>query len=427
MSAITLSNRSTVSQGFQSNPKTQSRSPLRTPHPTTTGLASALQKTVAPNATRAAILLVTALALLVPDAGLREVVIATLADAYLAVSVFVAATLFLFYGLERRFGFDTGAILERHAAWQVPIAALLGALPGCGGAIVVLTQYVAGRANFGAVVAVLTATMGDAAFVLLAAEPGTAALVSAVSIVAGIAAGVAINAIHGTDFMRHTNSTTTPNTQALTPDGAQDKMGPLFHPIWIALFIPGLVLGISDAAQIDVDAMVSTVIALGDHSAVEIFGAIGAAVALLMWSRTRGEMTAHRANSHAQPKAVSNRVASETNFVTAWVVFGFLVFEVGVYVTGFDLGAAFKTVAPTIPLIGVLVGLLPGCGPQIIVTTLYVNGLIPLSAQMGNALSNDGDALFPAIALAPKAAVVATAYSAVPALIVAYSWYGLFE
>ncbi|MEM7654104.1 MAG: putative manganese transporter, partial [Pseudomonadota bacterium] len=69
----------------------------------------------------------------------------------------------------------------------------------------------------------------------------------------------------------------------------------------------------------------------------------------------------------------------------------------------------------------------PGCGPQIIVTTLYVNGLIPMSAQMGNALSNDGDALFPAMALAPKAAVVATAYSAVPALIVAYSWYGLLE
>ncbi len=36
-----------------------------------------------------------------------------------------------------------------------------------------ITQYVSGRLSFGAVVAVLTATMGDAAFLLLAAKPTT--------------------------------------------------------------------------------------------------------------------------------------------------------------------------------------------------------------------------------------------------------------
>ena len=53
---------------------------------------------------------------------------------------------------------------------------------------------------------------------------------------------------------------------------------------------------------------------------------------------------------------------------------------------------------------------------------MYLSGIIPLSAQIGNALSNDGDALFPAIAIAPKVAVVATLYSAVPAVILAYGW-----
>ena len=71
-------------------------------------------------------------------------------------------------------------------------------------------------------------------------------------------------------------------------------------------------------------------------------------------------------------------------------------------------------------------GFLPGCGPQIVVTTFYINGSIPLSAEIGNAISNDGDALFPAIALAPKAAVIATLYSAVPAMIVAYGYMFLF-
>jgi len=80
-----------------------------------------------------------------------------------------------------------------------------------------------------------------------------------------------------------------------------------------------------------------------------------------------------------------------------------------------------------IPLIATLIGFLPGCGPQILVTTLYLNGIIPLSAQIGNAISNDGDALFPAIALHPKAALVATIYSGVPAIIVSYLYFFVFE
>ena len=67
------------------------------------------------------------------------------------------------------------------------------------------------------------------------------------------------------------------------------------------------------------------------------------------------------------------------------------------------------------------------CGPQILVTTMYLSGAIPLSAQIGNAISNDGDALFPAIAIAPRVAIVATLYSAVPALLISYGWLFLVE
>ena len=58
---------------------------------------------------------------------------------------------------------------------------------------------------------------------------------------------------------------------------------------------------------------------------------------------------------------------------------------------------------------------------------MYLSGVIPLSAQLGNAISNDGDALFPAIAIHPKAALIATLYSAVPAFIVSYLYLFIFE
>ena len=54
---------------------------------------------------------------------------------------------------------------------HVPISTFLGALPGCGGAIIIVTQFVQGRISFGSLVAVLTATMGDAAFLLLSGHP----------------------------------------------------------------------------------------------------------------------------------------------------------------------------------------------------------------------------------------------------------------
>ena len=76
-----------------------------------------------------------------------------------------------------------------------------------------------------------------------------------------------------------------------------------------------------------------------------------------------------------------------------------------------------------LPLIAVLVGFVPGCGPQVLVATLYLNRVLPFAALIGNAISNDGDALFPAIALNPRAALIATGYSAIPALIVGYVFY----
>ena len=122
-----------------------------------------------------------------------------------------------------------------------------------------------------------------------------------------------------------------------------------------------------------------------------------------------------------------SRVVDTTNFVTTWVICGFLIFEIFMYITNFDLKIFFDIWLPFVPMIAILLGFLPGCGPQIVVTTFYLNGYIPLSAEIGNAISNDGDALFPAIALAPKAAIIATLYSAIPAILVAYGYMYLFE
>lgn len=99
------------------------------------------------------------------DHGLFDIIVSALADAYLGVSIFIALTLGGFYFLDQCFKADLTQVLNQGGPLQVPVAAFLGALPGCGGAIIVVTQFVSGKMSFGALVAVLISTMGDAAFI----------------------------------------------------------------------------------------------------------------------------------------------------------------------------------------------------------------------------------------------------------------------
>ena len=339
----------------------------------------------------------------------------SLVDAYLQVSVFVGFTLFVFIGLDSLTKFNIEEFLEKTKKFHVPIASFLGALPGCGGAIIVVTQYIQGRISFGSLVGVLTATMGDAAFLLLAAEPSTGLLIFLIGSSVGIISGYIVDLIHGTDFLQLESKI------AIEFEKVETTFVSKFNIFWVAIFLPGFVIGILLAFQIDIDEVLSLP---NDISILASIGSVGAVISIFMWSLN--PLSDFQCSTDRTRSYVS-RVVDTTNFVSTWVICGFLVFEIFMYFTSIDLLNLFEVWLPFIPLIAILFGFLPGCGPQIVVATFYLNGYIPLSAELGNAISNDGDALFPAIALAPKAAIIATAYSAIPAIIVAYGYMFLFE
>lgn len=355
------------------------------------------------------------------NADLLMLVVETLSDAYLAVSVFVALSLLVIYAAQSFFGADLIGFLNSHPRAQVPVAALLGGLPGCGGAIIVVTQFVHGKVGFGALVAVLISTMGDASFLLLASEPKTAALVFAVSMVSGIVFGYLIEVIHGKEFLKST--ATEADIQDTVHHRCQGSQGARrewrLSGVWSLMLLPGIVLGILSAFQVELDELFGS---WAVYQPATWFGFIGALLCLLIWFRQPPSYSWAAAydSSNTSAKQLLNMVANETSFVSAWVITGFLVFELAVHFTGFDMTALFSELGYLTILLAVLVGFIPGCGPQIIMTTLYLQGMVPLSAQLANAISNDGDALFPALALAPKASLYATMYSAVPAVLVGY-------
>jgi len=185
-------------------------------------------------------------------------------DAYLQVSAFVAATLLLFYGIERLFRFDIGTALSRARGLQVPISALLGSTPGCGGAVVVVAAYSSGHVGFGAVVATLTATMGDAAFLLIATRPDAALVVLPLSFVVGILSGYVVDRFFD-----------------IRPDSGQSNADSIIPRIgtlrlrdfaYLLFVIPGLVMGISQMLQMDLQAIYGL--------AMPVVGLAGTAVGL---------------------------------------------------------------------------------------------------------------------------------------------------
>ena len=339
----------------------------------------------------------------------------SMVDAYLAVSVFVGFTLIVFIGLDSLTKFDTNSFLEKTKKFHVPIASLLGAIPGCGGAIIVVTQYIQGRLSFGSLVAVLTATMGDAAFLILAMEPSTGLLIFVLGVIVGTVSGYIVDIFHGHSFMLANSNI------ELEFEKLKKTFVSKFNIFWLILFIPGFVIGILLAFQIDVDSLFNLP---PNISIVILLGSAGAILSIFMWSLN--PLSDFQCSTD-KSRGFLSRVIDTTNFVSTWVISGFLVFEIFMYFTNIDLKLFFDLWLPFIPLIAIIFGFLPGCGPQIVVATFYLNGYIPLSAELGNAISNDGDALFPAIALAPKAAILATIYSAFPAIIVAYSYMIFFE
>ena len=335
-----------------------------------------------------------------------------MANAYLSVSVFVAITLFVFLYFEKSKTYSLSNFFKNNVNLQIPIAGLLGAIPGCGGAIIVVTQYLQGNITFGCLVAVLTSTMGDAAFLILAKQPTNALLIFSICMIVGIITGFLVNYI-----VPNKRSSTNVTKMNLKLGEIQNKYHLSLYKFWLVIFIPGFFLGILSQFQINL-------VKILNFDIYYFLGYSGALLAMFIWVINP---FSDKAISLDTSRNIQSKGIDMTNFVTVWVIIGFLVFDLGIYFTGIDFKNLFDVMLPLTPLLAIFIGFVPGCGPQILTATLYLNGHIPFSAEIGNAISNDGDALFPAIAICPKDAILATIYSAVPAVIVAYSYFFFLE
>lgn len=393
---------------------------------------------------------------------MTEVVLRPLADAFMEVGVFVALLVAVFGWARWRYGDRLVAALSRHRRAGPLVGALLGVSPGCAGAILVMPLAARGTVSYGTAIAALAATMGDSSWVIMAADFDAALRVHAVLFVTGLVTGYLVDALGiGARADRPAAATepavarlpaargglaavggiraavgavagvrTAVAGAAARPATALARLGAPVGRVagrpavvaaaptgfW-ALAGVGGVIGVPMAFQA-MDGRALTA-AFGGLDPYLLLGTLGTLTALTIFLSGEArfaddDLETARATSL---RAILTQGARETSFVVVWVAAAYLAWSLVHTVTGFD-GSQLPLFGLAGVVVGALVGLIPGCAVQIVFTGLFISGVVPLPTLLANAVSQDGDALLPLIALDGRRALVATVVTTVPGLLV---------
>lgn len=93
--------------------------------------------------------------------------------------------------------------LRRTKVGQVVVAALLGSVPGCMGGFATVSLYTHRLFSFGALVAMMIASSGDEAFVMLAMIPEKALVIFAVLFVIAVVTGIIVDLVYDRRHKAH--------------------------------------------------------------------------------------------------------------------------------------------------------------------------------------------------------------------------------
>jgi hypothetical protein len=272
--------------------------------------------------------------------------------------------------------------LHRSRWRQYALAVLLGALPGCLGAFIVVTLYVHRLIPFGALVATMIVTSGDEAFVMLAMFPATALRLTFGLSLIGLLAGVSCDLVLPSE-----NSPAKCRDLVVHPDGTcQCFVTRQIYQQWLRPSIPRAVL----TAGLALFTVAIAVAAIGpsDWNWIRItlisVGLLGAWVVVTVPDHfLRDHLWKHVAARHV-PR------------VFVWT-FGVLAL-VAVLRQFADIEALVRHNEPALLGLAGLVGIIPESGPHLVFVTLFRDGDLPISILIASSIVQDGHGMLPLLA-----------------------------
>lgn len=322
---------------------------------------------------------------------------------------------------------------------QVVLAALLGLVPGCVGGFAVVSLFTHKLLSFGSLIAMMIASSGDEAFILMALIPKTAVILFVTLFVIGIVAGIVVDKFHKREeapfdaehYELHENccgnekesgdkvfgGTLKGNLKKISRERLLIMGG-------IAIFIVAVVMGLLEhdhaahsavesghdhavVAESENDHIHSkecildekTVVMEEDnhnHANFDIFSErwinlIFAGISLLTLILTA------KANEHFIKEHLWNHVVRKhLKSIFLWTFGALLVIHFGMQFLHIEDWIADNMILMI--LIAVAVGLIPESGPHMVFITLFAGGLIPFSVLLASSIVQDGHTALPLLA-----------------------------
>ena len=329
--------------------------------------------------------------------------------------------------------------LRKTKIGQVVIAALLGSVPGCMGGFATVSLYTHRMFSFGALVAMMIASSGDEAFVMLAMIPEQALILFVILFIIAIVVGIATDLIHSrmhakecdkhdhedcgvqTDCVGYEIH----NTSLRAMRGNHRHFGSkrISMLVGLALFIAALGTGMlghdhsHESEQIATgEALAMTCeehghnhehehdhgynhehdhghqINLLDEGWMNVLFA-GLSVIMLFVLVFASD---HFVEGHLWNHIVKKHLPT----IFAWTFGVLLVLGIALQYIDIDRWISDNTVLMI--LLATLIGIIPESGPHMIFVTLFAAGVVPFPVLLASSISQDGHASIPLLAESKK-------------------------
>ena len=329
--------------------------------------------------------------------------------------------------------------LRRTKVGQVVIGALLGSIPGCMGGFATVSLYTHRIFSFGALVAMMIASSGDEAFVMLAMIPEQALVLFAILFVIAVLVGIVTDKVYDMkscgidadcqDGYRLHDHASCESDKAEEDNKVRNKR----HYGWkrvlmlvgLALFITALAtgnLGHDHAAHTDGHQHTEECMHEHHHHEEELginllsedwmnvlFAGLSVIVLMVLIFASD-----HFVEEHLWDHIIKRHLPT----IFAWTSGVLLVLGIGLQYV--DISRWISDNVALMILLATLIGLIPESGPHMIFVTLFAAGVVPFPVLLASSISQDGHSSIPLLAESKKSFAWAKLINCVVALAAGY-------
>lgn len=279
--------------------------------------------------------------------------------------------------------------LKNRRVGQVLLSAALGAVPGCMGGFASVSLYTHGLISFGALIAMMIASSGDEAFVMLAMFPGRSAWIFLILFVIAVAAGLLVDLFHSKYNGCHSMNVHDEDRETEHEHHRSRHYGwkRILLFLGVVLFIGALLAGWLEGDEAGADDAVAGFNLLSEDWMYWLFAALCLCVlGVLLFA---GD---HFVEEHLWEHIVSHHLPG----IFLWT-FGTILL-IGVLMSYLDVTSWISENTLLMILLAAAVGIIPESGPHLVFVSLYAAGVVPLPVLMASCISQDGHASLPLLA-----------------------------